>query len=100
MYEGNFCTDRMRNGPISCLFKVAIKYGMGNILRRGLLTGDFGNYDNIKKNIKQIMWDKEEARWRSSCFMYKELEIYSKHTKVIKMHGWWHMCKHFPYMFR
>ena len=40
----------------------------------------------------------ESVRWKSTCFLYKGIDVYISNVKTIEMHAWWHAAHINPRM--
>ena len=54
------------------------------------------DFNSVKAQIKQIVWENETNRWKASCLMYTELDCYTRSVSRIRMHPWWLFLKQEP----
>ena len=54
----------------------------------------------MKLFIKQVVSKHEYTSWRATCFLYRQLNIYSIVTNGIAPHPWWRVSSKFPYLTR
>ena len=87
---------KKRDSPISSMLKVVTAYKRDEILREHLLRGDFGDFYRWKRLIKKIVWDNEITKWKLSCMLYSELDVYRNCVCHMGMHSWWQLARHKP----
>ena len=82
--------------PLALLWWVTLAYKMDENLREHLFRGDFGDFYRWKRLIKKIVWDNEITKWKLSCMLYSELDVYRNCVCHIGMHPWWQLARHKP----
>ena len=59
-------------------------------------SGQYGCFSEWRQIIKRVVMENELARWRASCMLYPNLQLYMESVKTISMHPWWVLCKEHP----
>ena len=87
-------------GPISDMYTHAMKYGLDVDVRECLLNMNtyMGKIDKWKTIVKNVIWQNEIAKWKISCMLYKELDIYRMCIDKLAMNAWWSLLKLRPYL--
>ena len=88
------------NSPIGDMYKVNSKYGMNNMLRKCIISNEYGNIISHKRIIKTIIWEHETKCWRASCLLYPELRTHCDQLKGIKLLGWWIFACNYPQFYK
>ena len=81
--------------PISDMYKHAKKYGLDADIRKCLIdeSTHIGEIEKWKTTVKNIIWQHEIAKWKISCMLYKELDIYRLSIDKLAMHAWWSLLR-------
>ena len=84
--------------PVADMYKYAKYYRLDGIIKQCLLTGNFGDFEQMKKYIKDLVWKVELTKWKGTCIMYKSLSCYVHSVSKIQMHAWWYFAKDAPHL--
>ena len=82
------------------MFEYAKTYGLLNKIKLCMLNNDFGTVGSWKRLVKDIIWRSEEVKWKTTCTMYKGLNVYRETVNKIEMHPWWMLEKLKPHLFK
>ena len=93
----NVSCEKIRS-PVSIMFESSKKYGLEQIIIRNLRNDSFENVNTWKKIVKQAIWELETIKWKATCLMYKELQIYRYSFEHISTHPWWLVAKKNPHL--
>ena len=91
--------EKMRS-PVTCMYDALTQYGLIDKVISCMQTQDFGSFGEWKRLVKRVVWQNEIVKWKGSCLMYRELEMYAKSVKDIVMHPWWRLAKVHPELTR
>ena len=83
-------------GPVISMLQCIGKYKLKDVLQQHLRQGSFGEISCWKTFTKKIIWENERFKWKASCMLYKELDIYLESIKDIKMSCWWTVARYKP----
>ena len=86
----------VKRSPVNDLIRVARKYNVMNMVMHAINGDTRSSYEMMKNKLKKIIWCYEEYRWKSTCFMYKGIDIYNNNVTKIEMHPWWHAAHENP----
>ncbi len=87
-----FYTDMSRQGPLHDIYNICKEYGISNIVKRSLESGDYMSKYVWKSIVKKHISSLENKRWQTLCYMYKSLHFLSKER--YQMCTWWHHAYH------
>ena len=57
-----------------------------------------GKIEYWKTTVKKVIWQTEIIKWRISCMLYKELDVYRLSVHKLEMNAWWSFLKLRPYL--
>ena len=83
-------------GPVISMVQCIEKYKLRDVLQHHLRQCIFGEISDWKTFTKKIIWENERFKWKASCMLYKELDIYLESIKDIKMSCWWTVARYKP----
>ena len=77
-------------GPTKMFVSTCKKYGLVNVLKKALITGDFMSMKKWKTRIKELVNKRDRKRILIGCSLYKVLDYLVFKTRVLSMSIWWH----------
>ena len=90
----------VKGSPVNDILRVTLKYKLNDFVLRACDGIHNMSYNRIKTELKKLIWNFEINRWKSSCFLYRGIEIYSTNVKSIEMHAWWWAAHESPHLVR
>ncbi len=82
-----FYTGKSRRGPLWNIIEICKEYGICEIVRSALESGEYMSKMLWKRMIKDTIGKLETKRWSIKCKMYKTLYFMSSYK--FKMSVWW-----------
>ena len=76
-------------GPTKMLIDTCKKYGLVNVLKKAVTTGDFMTMNEWKKRIKELVNRRDRRRIIIGCSLYKVLDYLVFNTRSLSMSIWW-----------
>ena len=80
---------KISQSPIKEMYRMAWLHNMGYVIWEAILYGPMGSFDDKKKLTKQLIWDNEIQRWKSTCLLYRNLDCYQNTVQDIRILAWW-----------
>lgn len=90
----------VKGSPVNDLVRVALKYDVIDMAMRAITNGPDMAYDAVKRQLKSNIWALEMCRWKSTCFLYRGVDLYVTNVKHIEIHAWWHAAHDNPHIAR
>ena len=87
-------------GPVAQIVKTCVKYNFLENVLQLVESGGIISKNAWKKNILQVVYDRDHANWRFSLTLYPKLSLFR--TIVLKCEPicWWNLAKCQPYLKR
>ena len=82
--------------PIYDIYRYVCSYGLQIHLKNILEREEIINYTVWKRSIKTIVWSYEFEKWKATCMLYPELNLYRSSIETISMHMWWYFVADNP----
>ena len=84
--------------PVACMCEAMEQYNLFKDVASHIRAGDFGDISYWKRIVKSVIWKHEDIKWRSTCYLYAELDIYLQSVPSITLHPWLYLGKLYPRM--
>ena len=78
--------DLFSNTPIGSMYECAQKYEFDGFLEQCLNTKNYSDIENMKIKIKSHIIPHERKRWKATCFLCPELDMYAQSVNNITLH--------------
>ena len=85
---------------VACMYEAIEYYGLSGKIASHIQSRNFGDIADWKKTVKNIVWKHEMIKWRSTCLLYNDLEIYIHSVTSIAIHPWWVLAKIYPHLMK
>ena len=70
------------------------------IIKQCVTSRNFDQALPQKQEIKKKIWERDNVKWKISCYMYEQLHTYLKIIPEIGMHPCWNLVRLKPYLSR
>ena len=90
------CRDANSSSPIGNMYRIAVKYGLAEVVHNMLDTGHVPTLNEWHTMVNSAVDNLQLNRWRTSCLIYSRLQHYMDFVPEPKLSYWWHVCKSKP----
>lgn len=86
--------------PIVGMYQLVKTYGFLEMLKDGINSDDFGCFLEKKRLVRKRVLESELNRWKATCIMHEQLDMYVETNNRTAMHPWWIFSRNMPNMMR
>ena len=80
--------------PVGDALRYVELFSLSDIIEKCIASGEWKMVLGIKKHVKRIISNYEDRAWRSSCLIYRRLNVYNDVVKTRNVNVWWNFVKH------